>query len=86
MVSARSRTALENLYFVLGGELCRCQNCESRQAYLGRFVLPLSKPTPVRDANDPRNFQLATIAIFGGIVACLVIALLTLRRFHRWPF
>jgi hypothetical protein len=82
MVSARSRGMLENLYFVLGGDLCRCQSCEVRHVYLGRFVLPLGNPS----ANDENSFRLATIAIFGGIIACLVIALFTLRHFRRWPF
>lgn len=77
---------LEELYFVLGGELCRCQNCEARHVFLGRFVLPLGKTNPVTNANDATSLWLVTLAIFGGIITCLAIALFTLSRFHRWPF
>ncbi len=77
---------LEDVYFVLGGELCRCQSCEVRHAYFGRFTLPLGKAHPTANADDTITFHLAAIAILGGIITCLAIALLTLRHFHRWPF
>jgi hypothetical protein len=86
VLSSRSRGMLEDFYFIVGGELCRCQNCEARHAFFRRFTLPLGKTDPVMNTNDATNLWLITGAIVGGIVACLVIAILTLRRFHRWPF
>jgi len=86
LLNSRSRGTLEDLYTVLGGDLCRCQNCEARFALFPRFTLPLGKTNQAGEIIKPTNVWLATAAIFGGIVACLLIALEVLRYFHRWPF
>src|SRR5258708_442209 len=83
VLNTRSRGTLQDLYIVLGGELCRCQNCEARHALLGPFALRLGQPYGV---NDETNFWLVGIAIFVGITVCLMVAFLILRKFNRLPF
>jgi len=75
------RGLLEDLCFVLGGEIRRCHSCDVRHAYLGALVLEAAKTQ-----GDNRGMQIVTAAIVGGTIACLVIAVWLLRRFHRWPF
>jgi hypothetical protein len=83
--TAHARGRLEDICFVLGGELWRCLNCEARQVFLWGFALPVRKTNPA-EAYDGISTGLVIFAIVGGILTCLMIALYTLRRFHRWPF
>ena len=85
VLNARSRGTLQDLCVVLGGELCRCQNCEARHAFLGPFTLRLVQSYSV-DNHDETNFRIVVSAIFGGIAVCLTVAFMILRRFHRLPF
>jgi hypothetical protein len=68
----------------VGAGLYRCQNCEARHAFLGTYSLPLKNWGSIK--KDEIRLWPAMIAICGGVFACLAIAILTLRRFHRWPF
>jgi hypothetical protein len=86
LLNSRSRGALEDLYSVLGGGLYRCQNCQARFALFRRFTLPLGRTNQAGEVIKTTNLWLVPAAIFGGIVACLMVALAILRRFHRWPF
>jgi hypothetical protein len=83
ILKSRSQGTLQDLYVVLGGELCRCRNCEARHAFVGPFVLRLGQSYPVKDTT---NFWWVGVAIFLGIAVCLAVAVLILRRFHRFPF
>ena len=83
VLNSRARGVVQDLYVVLGGELCRCQNCEARHVFLGPFALRLGQTYPVQDET---NFWLVAVAIFVGIAVCLMVAFLILRRFHRLPF
>lgn len=83
ILNSRSQGILQDLYVVLDGDLCRCQSCEARHAFVGPFVLWLAQSYPL---NDDTNFWLVAVAIFLGIAVCLAVALLILRRFHRFPF
>lgn len=70
----------EQVLFVLGGSLYRCQNCEIRHARLHKWTISLGDP---REDNMP---YVVAAAIFGGLVACVAVAIWTLRHAHRWPF
>lgn len=83
VLNSRPQGTLQDLYVVLGGDLCRCQNCEARHAFVGPFVLRLGQSYPVKDVT---NFWLVAVAIFLGLGVCLAVALLILRSFHRLPF
>ena len=83
ILNSRSQGTLQDLYVVLGGDLCRCQSCEARHAFVGPFVLRLRQSYPV---NEAANFWLVGVAIFLGSAVCLAVALVILRRFHRFPF
>ena len=83
LLNSRSQGTLQDLYVVLGGEIYRCRNCEARHAFVGPFVLRLGQSYPVNDSN---NFWPVAVVIFLGIATSLVVALLVLRRFHRFPF
>ena len=86
LLNSRSRGILEDLYSVLGGDLCRCQNCEARFALFRRFTLRLGRTNQAGEVIKTTNLWLVAAAIFGGIVVCLLVALEILRQFHRWPF
>ena len=66
--------------------MCRCQNCQARFALFRRFTLPLGKMNQAGEVLKTTNLWMVAAAIFGGVVACLIVALEILRRFHRWPF
>jgi hypothetical protein len=83
ILNSRSQGTLQDLYVVLGGDLCRCKSCEARHAFVGPFVLRLRQSYPV---NEATNFWLVGVAILFGIATSLAVALLILRRFHRLPF
>jgi len=85
VLHARSRGALQDLCFVLGGEFCRCQNCEVRHAFLGPFTFRLGQSYPV-DNHDETNFRIVASAICVGIAVCSTVAFMILRRFHSLPF
>ncbi len=84
VLHARSRGALQDLCFVLGGELCRCQNCEARHAFLGPITLRLGQSYPV-DNHDETNFRIVATAISVGVAVCSTVAFMILRRFHHLP-
>lgn len=71
----------EDILFVLGASLYRCQNCELRYAHLRHWTISLRDPR-----NDDKTPYVVAIAIVGGLMACFAVALWTLRRAHRWPF
>ena len=83
-VHSRARGIREDLAFMLGSDILRCASCGGRFLCFLRFSIPT--PTHKGDSNNDDSFILVWFAIFAGIVACLVFALWTLRRFHRWPF
>jgi hypothetical protein len=83
ILSSRPRGALQEVGVIIGGNLCRCQNCEARHIFLGPFAFRLSEHY---HGNDGVNFGLVGTAIVGGITICLMVAFLILRRFHRFPF
>ena|SRR5271154_3919013 len=83
ILKSRPRGILQEVGVMIGGDLCRCQSCEARHISWGPFALRLSEPY---HGNDGVNFQLVGGAILAGIVACLTVAFVILRRFHRLPF
>jgi hypothetical protein len=77
---ASARGQKENMLFLLGAGIIRCSSCEIRQAVWKGFRMPLS-------TDETDNAYLLTFAsVGGGLLFCLAIALLMLRRAHRWPF
>ena len=72
----------EQLLFLLGATFHRCRNCEARHAHLGRWTVRLADPHKTVDKTP----YLVAAAIVIGLMACIGVALWTLRRTHRWPF
>jgi hypothetical protein len=87
MERSRVRGARETLAFILGGDIRRCVSCGARFLCFRRFRIPAPAHTGYATNNsDESAFAIVWVAIFAGVLACLGIALWTLRRFHRWPF
>jgi hypothetical protein len=76
------RGAFENLLFVWGAEILRCLRCSSRGAFFGNFTVRLSAGDGVPSSKG--SGIKALVAIVGGVLACAVVALWTLRHFHRF--
>jgi hypothetical protein len=80
LVRSSIRGARENVLFVLGAAMYRCELCEMRYAYFRKLAFPLRRNT------DDATAKIIAFALSGGVLVCFAIALWTLRRFHRWPF
>ena len=82
-----ARGPLEDLVFVLGGDIGRCEFCGARFLCFRRFRLPspAHRGYSLNSAGDG-GFVIAWVAISAGVLASLGIALSILRKFHRWPF
>ncbi|MEQ1948545.1 MAG: hypothetical protein ABL995_15245 [Bryobacteraceae bacterium] len=71
---------MENLVFLAGASVFRCSSCQVRQAEWANLRWQLGT-----DETD-QSFLWVFAALGSGIIFCLAIALLMLRRAHRWPF
>lgn len=81
LVRAQVRGGRESLAFALGSDIWRCLSCESRFIYFRQLSM-----TGYTDRRRFSNIAIGWLAILAGLVICLGIAALILRRFHRWPF
>ncbi len=81
LVRATTRSGREALAVILGGEIRRCHFCDARFICFRQFSMQSQAKVA-----DNASLAIVWLALFSGIVTCLVIALWTLRRFHRWPF
>lgn len=77
---SRPRGATEQLLFVLGASIFRCHTCEDRNLYFAGLEVSANENTRDRSAG------IVLFSIVAGIVACMTIAFLILRKFHRLPF
>jgi hypothetical protein len=79
LLSANARSFRENVAFVVGFAIRRCQACETRFICTSQVTIP---------SRVKANYTVVDIslALFGGLMTCLGVALWILHRFHRWPF
>ena len=78
--SSRPRGGIEQLLYVLGASIFRCHACADRNLYFVGLRIPAN------EVRRDHGMELALSAIVTGIVICLTIAFLVLRKFHRLPF
>ena len=81
---SRTRSVREELALVLGSDIVRCASCGRRFVCFLRFSIPTSNYDGYSKTGD--SFRVVWFSIFAGLLFCVTLAFLTLRRFHRWPF
>jgi hypothetical protein len=86
LFNSRSRGMVEELYFILGGELYRCGNCEARFAHVGRRIVALQHLDGSGKKIGSSGSWVVTATIIAGLILCLLIGLAILHYFNRWPF
>jgi hypothetical protein len=76
---SQPRGGVEQLLFVLGATISRCHACSVRNLYFAGLEIP------AKERRD-RSAEIALFSIVAGILTCMTIAFLVLRKFHRLPF
>lgn len=72
---------MEGILYVWGAEIRRCVVCNGRRAIFSKREIKLRD-----DASGEKTLLVGFLAIAGGILFTLALALWILRRSYRLPF